>query len=229
MTGTDQPRGSMRTMMNVLKSVVKQVVVTTMTAVMTLLGMAVGSAVAQGAKSGDGIVTDGWIKICRTDEKAKKELCQTGYDLRTTSGQFLASFSLMEMTGEARKIVRLIVPTGLLLQPGLKVQVDDGKAEEGKFGWCAPDGCVVQLVASDPFVAALKKGNAIVVNAQGQAANAVAFNFPLATYKSANEGKPIDQEAFKKRQEAIAAEVNAKRQSIEDQLRAAQRKAQQQQ
>lgn len=214
-------------MMNLLKSVVKQVIVTAMTALMSLLGMAVGSAVAQGNKGTQAIATDGWIKICRADEKTKKELCQTGFDLRTTTGQFLASFSLMEMTGEARKIVRLIVPTGLLLQPGLKVQVDDGKPEEGKFGWCAPDGCVVQLLASEPFVAALKKGKSIVVNAQGQAANPVAFSFPLATYKEANEGKPIDAETFEKRQQAIAAEVQQKRQSIEDQLREAQRKAQQ--
>lgn len=216
-------------MLDVLKSVVRQVIVTTMTAVMSLLGMAVGSAVAQGQKGPEAVATDGWIKVCRSDDKTKKELCQTGYDLRTTTGQFLASFSLMEMTGETRKIVRLIVPTGLLLQPGLKVQVDDGKAEEGKFGWCAPDGCVVQLVASEPFAAALKKGKEIVVNAQGQAANPVAFNFPLATYKAANEGKPIDAETFKKRQEAIASEVQQKRQSIEEQLREAQRKAQQSQ
>lgn len=213
-------------MMALLKQAVRQVLVTSLTAAMSLVGMAVGSAVAQGAAGAAGAVTtDDWVKICRVDEKTKKELCQTSYDLRTTTGQFLASFSLMEMTGEARKIVRMIVPTGLLLQPGLRIQVDEGKAEEGKFGWCAQDGCVVQMVASDAFAGALKTGGKIVVNGQGQNANPVAFTFPLTSYKTANEGKPIDAETFKKRQEAIAAEVNQKRQSIEEQLREAQRKA----
>lgn len=212
-------------MIEMMTGLLKQAVVIAMTALMSLVGMAVGSALAQGASGG---ASDGWIKVCRADEKTKKEVCQTGYDLRTTSGQFLASVSVMEMTGEARKIVRLIVPTGLLLQPGLNVQVDEGKAEEGKFGWCAPDGCVAQMVAGDAFVAALKKGKAVTINGQGQAANPVAFTFPLASFKTANEGKPIDAEAFKQRQEAIAAEIQQKRQSIDDQLREAQKKATQQ-
>lgn len=214
-------------MMDVLVNAMRQAIVTALTAVMTLLGMAVGSAVAQGAKGQEAIATDTWIKICQSDEKTKKELCQTGYDLRTTTGTILASFVLMEMTGETRKIAQLVVPTGLLLQPGVKIQVDDGKPEDGKFGFCRPTGCFVQLVASDAFVAALKKGKAITVAAQGQAANPVSFSFPLDSYKSANEGKAIDEASFRKRQEAIQEQVNQKQQSFEDQLREAQRKAQQ--
>ena len=210
-------------MLDLLVNAVQRMVVTALTAVMTLLGMAVGSAVAQDAGA---VSTDTWIKICQSDEKSKKELCQTGYDLRTTTGTILASFVLMEMTGETRKIMQLVVPTGLLLQPGLKIQIDDGKAEDGKFGVCRPTGCFVQMVASEPFVAALKKGKAIVVAAQGQAANPVQFSFPLDSYKAANEGKPIDEAAFRKRQEAIEAQVTKKQQSFEDQLRDAQRKAQ---
>lgn len=210
-------------MLDLLVNAARRMFVTALTAVMTLLGMAVGSAVAQDAGA---VATDSWIKICQSDEKTKKELCQTGYDLRTTTGTILASFVLMEMTGETRKIVQLVVPTGLLLQPGVKVQIDDGKAEDGKFGVCRPSGCFVQMVASDPFVAGLKKGKSIVVGAQGQAANPVQFSFPLASYKAANEGKPIDEASFRKRQEAIEAQVTKKQQSFEDQLRDAQRKAQ---
>ncbi|MEJ1157023.1 invasion associated locus B family protein [Prosthecomicrobium sp. N25] len=214
-------------MMVFLKNALKQAVVTALTALMSLVGMAVGSAVAQGQKGPEAVSADTWIKICQTDEKTKKEVCQTGYDLRTTTGQILASFVLMEMTGETRKIVRIVVPTGLLLQPGLKVQVDDGKAEDGKFGFCSEAGCFVQMVASDPFASALKKGREIVVSAQNQAASAVTFNFPLGSFKVANEGKAIDEETFRKRQEAIRAQVVQKQQSFEDQLREAQRKAQQ--
>jgi len=214
-------------MMVFLKNALRQVVVTTLTAVMSLVGMAVGSAVAQGQKGPEATTTDSWIKICQSDDKTKKELCQTGYDLRTTTGQILASFVLMEMTGETRKIIQLVMPTGLLLQPGVKIQVDEGKAEEGKFGFCRETGCFVQMVASEPFTAALKKGGSIVVNAQGQAANPVSFSFPLGSFKVANEGKAIDEETFRKRQEAIRAEVVQKQQSFEEQLREAQRKAQQ--
>ncbi len=171
--------------------------------------------------------TDSWIKVCRTDEKAKKEICKTAYDLRTSGGQFLASISVVEVSGEARKIIELIMPTGLLLQPGLKVQVDQNKAEDAKFGMCAPDGCVSQMVSNEALVASMKKGSALVVTAYGQASNPVSFSFPLETFKAGNEGKSLDDAALKKREEAINAEIQQKQKSIEDQLRDEQRKAQQ--
>lgn len=171
--------------------------------------------------------TDSWIKVCRTDEKAKKEICKTAYDLRTTSGQFLASIAVVEVSGEARKIVEMIMPTGLLLQPGLKLQIDQNKSEDAKFGMCAPDGCVSQMVSNDAFVASLKKGTALVITAYGQASNPVTFSIPLDSFKAGNEGKSLDDAALKKREDAIAAEIQQKQKSIEDQLRDEQRKAQQ--
>lgn len=169
--------------------------------------------------------TDSWIKICRSDDKVKKEVCKTAYDLRTSGGQFLASVALVEASGEARKIIELILPTGLLLQPGLKVQVDQGKAEDAKFGMCAPDGCVSQMLGSEALVGALRKGTTLIVSGFGQASNQVTFEFPLASFKAANEGKPLDEAALKKREEAITADVAQKQKSIEDQLREEQRKA----
>jgi invasion protein IalB len=171
---------------------------------------------------------DEWVKVCNTDEKQKKEFCKTAFDLRTAGGQFLASVALVEVTGEARKVMDLIMPTGLLLQPGVKVQVDQNKAEDGKFGMCAADGCVAQLVTSDALIAAMKKGTTMTVTAQGPTANPIEFTFPLASFKASNEGKPLDEATLKKRVEAIAAENAQKQKSIAEQLREQQHKALQQ-
>ena len=127
----------------------------------TAMFAAVGAAFALSAvpaSAQSAASTDSWIKVCRTDEKAKKEICKTAFDLRTSGGQFLASIALLEVSGEARKIVEMILPTNLLLQPGLKVQVDQNKAEEAKFMLCAADGCVSNLTVNDAFVDGLKKG-----------------------------------------------------------------------
>jgi invasion protein IalB len=188
----------------------------------TLLALGCAPAFAQSAAS------DQWVKVCRTDEKQKKEICKTAFDLRTTGGQFLASLAVVEATGESRKFIDLIMPTGLLLQPGVKVQVDQNKAEEGKYGMCAADGCIAQLVASEALTGLMKKGTNLTVTAQGQSGNPVEFVFPLVNFKGANEGKPMDDAALKKREEAIAAENAQKQKSIEDQLREQQRKATQQ-
>jgi len=189
----------------------------------TVIGAAATPAVAQPA-----VAADQWVKVCRTDEKQKKEICKTAFDLRTSGGQFLASIAVVEANGEARKFVDLIMPTGLLLQPGVKVQIDQNKAEDGKYGMCAADGCVAQLVTSDALVGQMKKGTNLTVTAQGQSANPIEFVFPLATFKAANEGAAMDEAALKKRDEAIAAENAQKQKSIEDQLREQQRKATQQ-
>lgn len=197
-------------------------------ALAVLASAALSAVAATPAAAQQAAVTDGWVKVCRTDEKSKKEVCKTAYDLRTSGGQFLASIAIVEATGEARKFIDLIMPTGLLLQPGVKVQVDQNKADEGKYGMCAADGCIAQLVASDALVGQMKKGTNLVVTAQGQSANPVEYLFPLATFKAANEGKPMDVAELKKREEAIAAENAQKQKSIEEQLREQQHKAQQQ-
>lgn len=212
----------------ILQEIARRIVVTSLTALMSLIGMAFGSALAQDAPkpAAAGAVTiDGWMKICGNDERQKKEICKTGYDLRSEGGQFLASISVSEMAGEARKIVELIMPTGLLLQPGVKVQVDQNKAEDGKFSLCMPEACVAGFVTTDAFLGSLKKGSTLTVTAQGQAANPISFAFPLASFKSANEGKAIDEATLKKRQEAIAQDIQQKQKSIEEQLRAEQHKA----
>ncbi len=196
-------------------------------ALAALAAFAVTTWTAAPAAAQSATATDAWIKVCRTDEKAKKEICKTAYDLRTSGGQFLASISVVEVSGEARKILEMIMPTNLLLQPGLKVQVDQNKAEDAKFTLCASDGCVSQLSVAEAFTASLKKGGSMSIVAYGPAANPVTFTVPLDSFKAANEGKSLDDEALKKRDEAIAAEIQAKQKSIEDQMREAQHKAQQ--
>jgi len=131
------------------------------------------------------------------------------------------------MTGEARRMARVILPTGMLLLPGLKVQIDQAKPEDAKYTFCAPDGCISEMLITDAQFAALKKGKLLTIGAQGQSANPVSFNFTLDTFKSSNEGKPLDEAELLKRNESIQAEINNKRKSLEEQLKDAQHKAQQ--
>lgn len=209
--------------MELIKGLAKRVVMTVCTAAMTLPGMAVGAALAADTDSKQ----DEWVKICQKDEKQHKEMCQTTDELRTADGQFLATFQVVELTGEARRLARAILPTGMLLQPGLKVQVDQNKADEAKYTFCAADGCIAEMLISDAQFAAMKKGKTLTIGVVGQANNPIDFKFDLATFKSANEGKPLDQAEIEKRVKAIQEEIANKRKSLEDQLKDAQHKAQQ--
>jgi invasion protein IalB len=208
--------------MELIKGLAKRVVMMIGTAAMTLPGMAVGSALAA-----TDLTQDQWVKICQKDEKQHKEMCQTTDELRTADGQFLATFQIVELTGEARRLARAILPTGMLLQPGLKVQIDQNKPDEAKYTFCAPDGCIAEMLISDAQFGAMKKGKTLTIGVLGQASNPVDFKFDLASFKSANEGKPLEQAEIEKRVKAIQDDIASKRKSLEDQLKDAQHKAQQ--
>jgi invasion protein IalB len=227
-------------MMHVMRQITQRLLVVTAASGFALVGMGMGAVLAQTAQpvrpalapKPEGVpavandsVLDDWMKICNTDPQAKKEICQTTYDLRASTGQFLANFTLMEASGEARKIVRLIVPTGLLLQEDLQLKIDDGKAEPAKFVYCAPDACVSQIVGSDAFMAALKKGRNLTVTAVGQNTQPVVFQFPLAGFVTSNSGKSLDQTALRKRADSIKQEIQQSQVNLEEQLKAAQEKA----
>ena len=51
-----------------------------------------------------------WVKICNTDPQSNKEICVVTQELRTDTGQFLASVAVREIAGEARKTLLLAVP-----------------------------------------------------------------------------------------------------------------------
>jgi invasion protein IalB len=227
-------------MMDLMTNLTRRLLVLSATGMLSLVGMGVGSVLAQQAQpvqpslapkaAAEGSVSNGagmdeWVKVCGVNPADKKEVCQTTYDLRASTGQFLANVGFMETTGEARKMVRLLVPTGFLLQEGMTLKVDDGKPEVAKYSYCAPDLCVGGLVMSDAFVAAMKKGKMLTVSVLSQSASPVQFQFSLATFAAANGGKPLDKEALKKRQEQLLQEVQQKQSSLEEQLKAAQQKA----
>ena len=81
---------------------------------MLLIVLFIPSVFAQEEES-----TNLWVKFCNTDEETNRELCLISQELRTATGQFLASVALREISDEERKTLILSVPPGMLIQPGL--------------------------------------------------------------------------------------------------------------
>ena len=123
-----------------------------------------------------------WVKVCNTDPNANKEICLITQELRTDTGQFLSSVAVREIGGEARKTLLIAVPPGMLIQPGLRVQVDAGKQTEAKYGICFPNACYSELVIDDAFVTSLKRGNKLVLTTLNQQAKPVPFELSLAGF-----------------------------------------------
>ena len=107
------------------------------------------------------LIYSNWTKICgKGPEAGSKQVCQTGKDGRLESGMPVVAAVVIEMEGEAKKVLQVTLPPGVLLPRGTRVVIDrdEPSAIIGSFLVCANGGCIAQLEATAETVAKLKKG-----------------------------------------------------------------------
>jgi invasion protein IalB len=140
------------------------------------------------------LVYSAWIKLCgkNPQDPNAKELCQTMKEAHMESGQFVAAAALIEMAGEQKKILQLILPTRLLLPPGTRVTIDSNPPSDGPFIICAPEFCMSQHEVTDDFVNKLKAGQTLQIQAINDQKQTVSYLLPLADFGKAHDGPPTD-------------------------------------
>lgn len=159
------------------------------------------------------LVYSAWVKLCgkNPQDPNAKELCQTMKEAHMESGQFVAAAALIEMQGEQKKILQLILPTRLLLPPGTRVTVDSNPPSDGPFIICAPEFCMSQHEVTEDFVTKLKAGQTLQIQAINDQKQTVSYLLPLADFAKAHDGPPTDpkvleeqrKEAQKKMQDEL--------------------------
>jgi invasion protein IalB len=134
-----------------------------------VLGFA-GEALAQGASpeaapvaTGPGSVvkeTHGaWQVSCRTPPGAKEEKCAlvqsvTAED-RPNVGLTVVFYKAI---GEDKKLLRVVVPLGVLLPTGLGLKIDGQDVGNAPFLKCGKRGCVAEVVLQDEVINKMKAG-----------------------------------------------------------------------
>lgn len=167
-----------------------------------------------------------WVKVCNTDPTSKRDVCLTTQELRADNGQMLASIALREISGEARKVLLLAVPPAMLIQPGLRVQVDKGKQAEAKYSICFANACYAEMVANDAFITSMKKGQQLLVTTLNQQGKPVNFPLGLAGFSSAQEGPAVDTQALARQQQQLQEELAKRAEEARQKLIQEQQKAQ---
>lgn len=132
-----------------------------------------------------------WTKLCQTNDQTKKETCVVTQNLHSETGQMLAAVTVIEEKG-AQKLFRIAVPLGMLLEPGLRVVIDQNAPLEAKYAICVPDGCFADLQINDDFVGNLKKGKALIVQTINHVGRTVNITFPLTDFGKSYDGPAID-------------------------------------
>jgi invasion protein IalB len=155
-----------------------------------------------------------WTKVCGKDQGANKEVCYTTRDFISDQGQPVLAVAVYDVKGEPTKVVRFLMPLGLMLQPGVRFGIDQGQPVAGRYAICFPNGCFAEQTVRDDVINQLKRGNTLNISVQNQGAREVTFAVPLAGFGKAYDGPAIDpnvlaeqqkklQEAMEKQQEEL--------------------------
>lgn len=150
-----------------------------------------------------------WTKLCSKDQD-KKNVCLVVKEIRSQEGQLIASVALRDIEGDPKKVLLIAVPPVVLIQPGMRVGVDNGKQDEAKFTICFPNACYGELTVSDQMNADFKKGQALVVKAINVQQKPMQFAFGLSTFKAAIDSVGIDPTAGQQSQEQLQQQLQKK-------------------
>jgi len=100
-----------------------------------------------------------WQVSCRTPPGAKEEKCAlvqsvTAED-RPNVGLTIVFYKAI---GEDKKLLRVVVPLGVLLPTGLGLKIDNQDVGNAPFLKCGKRGCVAEVVLQNEVIDKLKKG-----------------------------------------------------------------------
>ena len=148
-----------------------------------------------------------WTKVCGKDQAANKEICYTTRDFVSDQGQPVLAVAVYDVKGDANKIVRFLMPLGLLLQPGIRFGVDNAQPTGGRYAICFPNGCFAEAQVKDDFINAMRKGTNLNVSVQNQGARELTFTIPLADFAKGFDGAAIDPKVLEDQQKQLADEL----------------------
>jgi len=160
-----------------------------------------------------------WTKVCGKDQNTNTEICYTTRDFVSDQGQPVLALAVYDVKGQQpQKVVRFVMPLGLLLQPGLRFAVDQGQATPGRYVMCLPNGCFAEAQVKDDFIASLKKGANLNVSVQNQVGREITFAVPAAGFAKAFDGPPIDPKVLEEQQKKLQEELQKKSEEMRQRM-----------
>ena len=152
-----------------------------------------------------------WTKVCGHDNSANKDVCYTTRDFGTQADQPpVLALAVYDIKGDDQKIVRFLMPVGLMLRPGFRFSVDKSATLEGGFEICFPNGCFAEVKVKAPTIDAMRKGQVVNVAVKNQVNNEVTFAVPVAGFGKAFDGPAIDPKVLEEQQKKLQDEMQKK-------------------
>ena len=102
-----------------------------------------------------------WAKFCDPDPKDQHKVCIVR-KLVFNNASIVGSFVLrIDSKKGVPTLAIAAVPTGVVLRPGLRWQIDGGKPQTLPFWRCTPQSCESEQLVKPDFINRLRKGNTL--------------------------------------------------------------------
>ena len=163
-----------------------------------------------------------WTKVCGKDPGNQTVICYTTRDFVSDQGQPVLAAAVYDIKSTPpQKVVRFLMPLGLLIRPGIRFAVDQTAPLAGAYTMCFPNGCFAEATGvKEDTVNAMKKGTTINVSVQNQVGREVTFAVPLAGFGKAFDGAPIDPQVLQDQQKRLQEELEKRSEELRKRLEA---------
>ena len=171
------------------------------------------------ASAAFGIEQPEWEKVCRL--AAKDMECLTSRQRIESVGQVLTSIKVVERGNN--KVLQVATPPGALIQPGVQVSIDKAKPVTVAYVLCAPRECLALGEIDKEFVARLKKGRVLSINAIDPQGKLFSVDVSLTGFTKTYDSEGLDAAGAKAKDERLAAEQEDRAAATRQELLDAQR------
>jgi hypothetical protein len=134
--------------------------------------------------------------------------CFVGRDgrLDPECGPVIVTAVLTERKGDAKKTLRVTLPTRVRIESGVRMTIDQGEPIERPYTECSAYGCTADYVGGMELIDRLKQGRMLVLDAVDKADSPIRLSVPLCDFADAYDGEPQEPKVF---EETMTPELRA--------------------
>ena len=198
------------------------------------------------AASAQGGSKNPWVKLCEKtpvgmmynngkEETRYSTYCLTQHErIDGNTGRSLVTAGVREMQGESRQFFMVMVPLGMLLNPGMRAALypkdlweklqKDEKVDESKlkglkleYTLCHAGGCTAETEATPELINTLKAFGGMVVFAINSKGDATPFPVAFAGFEQAYTGNPADVQQYAAARRAMMQMIAQRQQELVEQ------------
>lgn len=149
-----------------------------------------------------------WTKVCNPDATTGDEGCAVVYRIFANETTVILQMSLSYLLSDPGTIILSIwIPTGVFVDQGLRLQIDDNEPALLPFRLCDPQICIAESQVDLAFVNQLKGGLDLLVSAviphQTEGAQVIDLPVTLRGFTAVYDGPGLTPDEAAAQQEAV--------------------------